>query len=151
MDWPMNPALSVLDCTGQEERRMTQPNAPPTTIEAKGRWLSPFACFVVGSCFAVLDAATTWYGLRFTRLPESNPVLRWAFANFGLTPALVLRVLLGSAALALLAWGVTARLPRHTRLFNVGCRAILVAALVSWGTVSVSNFFQILYVHARYG
>ena len=46
---------------------------------------------------------------------------------------------------------VTARLPRHTRLFNVGCRAILIAALVSWGTVSVSNFYQILYVHARYG
>jgi hypothetical protein len=130
---------------------MTQPHAPTATIDARERWLSPFACFVAGSCFAVLDAATTWYGLRFTHLPEGNPALRWAFANFGLTPALVLRVLVGCAALGLLAWGVTARLPRHTRLFNVGCRVLLVGALVSWGAVSVSNFLQILYVHAHYG
>ena len=130
---------------------MTESDARIATIEAKGQWISPFSCFVLGSCFAVLDAATTWYGLRFTHLPEGNPALRWAFANFGLTPALVLRVLLGCAALALLAWGVTARLPRHTRLFNVGCRAILVAALVSWGTVSVSNLTQIVYVHVRFG
>jgi len=130
---------------------MTQPDARPATIDAKGRWLSPYECFLLGTCFAVLDAATTWYGLRFTHLPEGNPALRWAFANFGLAPALVLRVVLGCAALALLAWGVTARLPRHTQLFNVGCRVLLVGALVSWGAVSVSNLTQILYVHARYG
>jgi hypothetical protein len=130
---------------------MTQPDPRTATMEARERWLSPLACFVLGSCFAVFDAATTWYGLRFTHLPEGNPALRWAFENFGLTPALVMRVLLGCAALALLAWGVTARLPRHTRLFNVGCRVLLVAALVSWGTVSVSNLTQILYVHLRYG
>jgi len=130
---------------------MSHADARTATIEGKERWLSPFACFVLGSCFAVLDAATTWYALRFTNLPEGNPVLRWAFANFGLTPALVLRVVVGCAALALLAWGVTARLPRHTRLFNVGCRVLLVGALVGWGTVSVSNLTQILYVHARYG
>jgi hypothetical protein len=130
---------------------MTEPDVHTATLEARGRWLSPFACFVLGSCFAVFDAATTWYGLSFTHLPEGNPALRWAFANFGLTPALVMRVLLGCAALGLLAWGVTARLPRHTKLFNVGCRVLLVAALVSWGTVSVSNLMQILYVHARYG
>ena len=130
---------------------MTQPDVRSATREANGRWLSPFACFVLGSCFAVFDAATTWYGLRFTHLPEGNPVLRWAFDNFGLTPALVMRVLVGCAALALLAWGVSARLPRHTRLFNVGCRVLLAAALISWGTVSVSNLMQIVYVHVRYG
>src|SRR5690349_14027367 len=131
MDWRTDRAAAVLDCNGQEDH-MPQPDARTATVEASERWLSPFACFVVGSCFAVLDAATTWYALRFTRLPEGNPALRWAFANFGLTPALVLRVLLGSAALALLAWGVTARLPRYTRLFNLGCRVLLVGALVSW-------------------
>src|SRR5262249_6496015 len=55
------------------------------TVEAKSPWLSPGACFVLGTCFAVLDALTTWYGLRFAHLPEGNPALRWAFANVGLT------------------------------------------------------------------
>jgi len=130
---------------------MTEPNVRTATIDARERWLSPFACFVLGSCFAVFDAATTWYGLRVSHLPEGNPALRWAFANFGLGPSLVLRVLVGSAALALLAWGVTARLPSHTRVFNVGCRALLIVAIVSWGTVSVSNLAQILYVHVHFG
>jgi Domain of unknown function (DUF5658) len=120
-------------------------------LPARSRLLSPFACFVVGSCFAVLDAVSTWYALRYTHLPEGNPALRWAFEHVGLGPALALRVLLGCAALALLAWGVSARLPRHTRLFNVGCQVLLVGALVIWGTVAVSNITQIVYVHLRWG
>jgi Domain of unknown function (DUF5658) len=132
---------------------MEPPEARAATaaLAPKSRWLSPFACFVVGSCFAVLDAATTWYALRFTRLLEGNPVLRWAFEHFGLTPALVLRVLIGCAALALLAWGVRARLGRNGRVFNFGCQVLLTSALVLWGTVAVSNVAQIVYVHVRWG
>ena len=120
-------------------------------LPARSRLLSPFACFVVGSCFALLDAVSTWYALRYTHLPEGNPALRWAFEHVGVGPALVLRVLLGCAALALLAWGVRARLPHHERLFNVGCQVLLVGALVIWGTVAVSNIAQIVYVHLRWG
>src|SRR5258705_13773002 len=119
-------------------------------LDGRRRWLSPFACFVVGSCFAVLDAVTTWYALRYTHLPEGNPALRWAFANFGLTAALVLRVVIGCAALALLAWGVHARLRSHRRLFNFGCQVLLAGALVIWGTVAVSNLTQIVYVQVRW-
>jgi hypothetical protein len=117
----------------------------------RDRWLSPFASFVLGTGFAVLDALTTWYALSFTHLLEGNPAARWAFATFGLGPALVLRVVLGAAALALLAWGVTARLPRHEQLFNKGCRLLLAGALVIWGMVAVSNLLQITYVHVRWG
>jgi hypothetical protein len=121
------------------------------SLGAKGRVPTPFACFVLGSCFAVLDAASTWYALRFTHLPEGNPILRWAFDQVGLGPALALRVLVGCGALALLAWGVSARLPRHERLFNLGCQVLLVGALLIWGTVAVSNIAQIVYVHVRWG
>jgi hypothetical protein len=114
------------------------------------RWLSPFGCFVAGSCFAVLDAVTTWYALRYTRLPEGNPAARWAFDAIGVGPALVLRVVIGCGALALLAWGMNARIPHHRRLFNRGCEILLVGALVIWGMVAVSNLLQILYVHVRY-
>jgi hypothetical protein len=127
---------------------MMQPQTRSATADGRAEWLSPFTCFVVGTCFAVCDALTTWYGLRFTHLPESNPVLRWAFDQIGLTPALVLRVVVGSAALGMLAWGVRARLPRYGRLFNNGCRILLTVALVSWGAVSVSNFTQILYARS---
>jgi Domain of unknown function (DUF5658) len=126
-----------------------EPGTTVSDLPAKSRMLSPFACFVLGSCFAVLDAVSTWYALRFTRLPEGNPALRWAFDQVGLTAALVLRVVVGSAALALLAWGVSARLPRHERLFNLGCQILLVSAVVIWGTVAVSNIAQIVYVRFR--
>jgi hypothetical protein len=127
-----------------------EPRVAVPTLE-QDRWLSPLASFVLGSCFALLDALTTWYALSFTHLLEGNPAARWAFDTFGLGPALVLRVLLGCAALALLAWGVTARLPRHERLFNRGCQLLLAGALVIWGMVAVSNMLQILYVHVRWG
>jgi hypothetical protein len=130
---------------------MEQTETQVATLEAKRRWLSPSACFVLGSCFAVLDALSTWYALHFTHLPEGNPVLRWLFQQVGLGPALTLRVLLGCGALALMAWGVSARLPRHERLFNLGCQVLLVGALVIWGTVAVSNITQIVYVHIRWG
>jgi Domain of unknown function (DUF5658) len=130
---------------------MANAEVQPASLDVRSRWLSPFACFVVGSCFAVLDAVTTWYALRYTHLPEGNPALRWAFSNFGLTAALVLRVLIGCAALALLAWGVRAPLRRHARLFNFGCRVLLAGALFIWGAVAVSNLTQIVYVNVRWG
>lgn len=111
---------------------------------------SPFAYSIVGSGFAVLDAVSTWYALRFTDLPEGNPALRWAFEHIGLGPALVLRVLIGWAALALLAWGVGARLPSQERLFNSGCQVLLLGAVVLWGSVAVSNVTQIVFVHAHF-
>ena len=131
--------------------RMPEPEAQTAALDTRSRWLSPFACFVLGSCFAVVDAITTWYALRYTHLPEGNPALRWAFENFGLIASLVLRVFVGCGALALLAWGVHARLSRHERLFNFGCQVLLVGALVIWGTVAVSNLAQIVYVHVRWG
>jgi hypothetical protein len=130
---------------------MANADVQAAPLGTRSRWLSPFACFVVGTCFAVLDAVTTWYALRYTHLPEGNPALRWAFANFGLTAALVLRVLIGCAALALLAWGVHAPLRRHGRLFNFGCQVLLAGALVIWGAVAVSNLSQIVYVNVRWG
>ena len=122
-----------------------------SSAEAKPQLLSAFNCFVLGSCFALLDAASTWYALRFTNLPEANPALRWAFEQVGVGPALALRVLVGCAALAILAWGVSAQLPNYERLFNRGCRVLLVGALVIWGTVAVSNITQIVSVHVRSG
>ncbi len=137
------------------ERRKGQVVADEPQVAVRGleqdRWLSPFASFVLGSCFALLDALTTWYALHFTHLLEGNPAARWAFDTLGLGPALVLRVVLGCAALALLAWGVSARLPRHEQLFNRGCKVLLAGALVIWGMVAVSNLLQIVYVHARWG
>ncbi|HXY94251.1 MAG TPA: DUF5658 family protein [Acidimicrobiia bacterium] len=130
---------------------MERREARTAALDPEGRWLSPFGCFVLGSSFAVLDALTTWYALRFTHIPEGNPVLRWAFGEFGVTPALVLRVLVGCTALAVLAWGVRARLPRHARVFNAGCQLLLSGALVIWGTVAFSNLLQILYVDMRWG
>ncbi len=128
-----------------------EPGTAVSDPPAKSRMPSPFSCFVLGSCFAVLDAVSTWYALRFTRLPEANPALRWAFEQVGLTTALVLRVLVGCAALALLAWGVSARLQRHARLFNIGCQVLLVSALVIWGTVALTNTAQIVFVRVRWG
>jgi len=113
------------------------------------RSLSASACFVLGSAFAVLDAASTWYAVRYTDLLEGNRALLWAFDHMGLGPTLVLRVLLGCVALALLAWGVDARLPSHERLFNSGCKVLLVSCLVIWGTASVSNVTQIVVVNLR--
>jgi hypothetical protein len=129
---------------------MTQPRTRTTFLDRRNLALSPFACFLIGSCFALCDALTTWYGLRFVHLPESNPALRWAFDHFGLTSALVLRVVLGCAVLALLVWGMRARLPRYGRLFNNGCTVLLTLALVSWGAVSVSNITQIVYAQSRW-
>jgi len=99
----------------------------------------------------LLDAASTWYALRFTYIPEGNPAMRWAFEQVGLGPALVLRVVISFSALALLAWGVDARLPTHERVFNVGCRVLLMGAIVFWGSVAVSNIAQIVRLRVRYG
>jgi hypothetical protein len=62
-----------------------------------------------------------------------------------MTGALVLRVVVGCAALGLLAFGVTARLPRHRRLVNQSSRILLVGALVLWGAAVLSNAIQILW------
>jgi hypothetical protein len=120
-----------------------------TLVPVRSRSLSALACFLLGSCFAVLDATSTWYALRFTHLSEGNPALRWAFDHVGLGPALVLRVVIGCAALAFLAWGVGARLPFHDRLFNTGCQVLLFGAIAIWGTVAVSNITQIVAVNLR--
>jgi hypothetical protein len=122
-----------------------------TTTARRENSLGPFTCFLLGSAFAALDAVSTWYALRFTYLPEGNPAMRWAFEQVGLGPALVLRVMISCSALALLAWGVGARLPNHERVFNVGCRVLLMGAVVIWGSVAVSNIAQIIHVRARYG
>jgi hypothetical protein len=122
-----------------------------TTRTRREKSLSPSTCFLLGSAFAVLDALSTWYALRFTYLPEGNPAMRWAFEAFGLGPALVLRVAISCSALALLAWGVGARLPSHERMFNIGCRVLLMGAIVIWGSVAVSNIAQIVSVRVRYG
>lgn len=127
------------------------PRAAVLRLGGSGAGMSPRACFVVGSVFALIDALTTWYALRHTILLEANPAARWAFDRFGLAEALTLRVVLGCGALAVLAWGMSARVGRHERIFNVGCRVVLTVALVLWGMVAVSNSAQILYVHVRLG
>ena len=99
----------------------------------------------------MLDAVTTWYALRFTYMPEGNPAMHWAIERAGLGPALVLRVAISCTALAFLAWGVGARLPNHERVFNKGCRVLLMSAIVIWGSVAVSNIAQIIRVRVRYG
>jgi hypothetical protein len=122
-----------------------------TTTAPREQSLRPFVCFLLGSAFAALDAMSTWYALRFTYLPEGNPAMRWAFEQVGLGPALVVRVAISCSALALLAWGVSARLPNHERVFNAGCRVLLMGAIVIWGVVAVSNIAQIISVRVRYG
>ena len=122
-----------------------------TTRARREKSLTPATCFLLGCAFALLDAASTWYALRFTYIPEGNPAMRWAFEQLGLGPALVLRVVISFSALALLAWGVGARLPTHERVFNVGCRVLLMGAIVFWGSVAVSNIAQIVRLRVRYG
>jgi hypothetical protein len=116
------------------------------TTVAPTRTRSPSApgYFLLGSAFAVLDAVSTWYAMRFTGLIEGNRALLWAFDQMGLGPTLVLRVLLGCVALALLAWGVSAQFPTQERLFNFGCRVLLVTCIVIWGIAAISNITQIV-------
>ena len=120
-----------------------------TRAPVRIRSIDARACFLLGSCFAVLDATSTWYALRFTHLSEGNPALRWAFDHVGLGPALVLRVVIGCGVLALLAWGVGARISFHDRLFNLGCQVLLLCAITIWGTVAVSNITKIVAVNLR--
>ncbi len=128
-----------------------QPGITATLVPTRIRSLSAPTCFLLGSVFAVLDAASTWYALRFTDLLEGNRVLLWAFGHMGLGPTLVLRVLIGCVALALLAWGVGAQLPTQERLFNFGCRVLLMSCIVIWGIASVSNITQIVAMRLHFG
>ena len=129
---------------------MTHPSIVAATLApVRSRSLSALACFLLGSCFAMLDAMSTWYALRFTDLSEGNPALRWAFETVGVGPALVLRVVIGCCALGFLAWGVGARLPFQDQLFSIGCQVLLFGAIAIWGTVAVSNITQIVVVHVR--
>ena len=52
---------------------MTHPSiVVATLVPVRSRSLSALACFLLGSCFAVLDAMSTWYALRFTDLSEGK-------------------------------------------------------------------------------
>src|SRR5437870_4836242 len=80
----------------------------PRTRSAKTRnmpdqSLSALACWTVGLVFALLDVLTTWYAIKFLHLREVNRVGQWVIAEFGLGAALALRVVVGCAALGLLA------------------------------------------------
>jgi len=99
--------------------------------------------------FALLDAASTWYALEILGFREANPVAEWVITHWGLSLALVGRVVLGAVVLGLLAIGCWVQLPRHRAFANRACRDVLVAALVLWGVVACSNTFQIALIKLR--
>jgi Domain of unknown function (DUF5658) len=96
-------------------------------------------CTVIG----VLDAMTTWYGIRVVHLPESNPLARSGIEHLGLGATLVLRVVIGCAAVGLAAVGASGRLPREPRFAVYACWMLLVLAIVLWGAVVINNVVEI--------
>jgi hypothetical protein len=93
--------------------------------------------------FALLDVATTWYAVTALHLHEANPLAKWAIERFGLSSALGLRVLVGAALLAVIAWGSVAPLPRQRAFANRAFAALLSGVIVIWGAVALANAFQI--------
>jgi hypothetical protein len=102
--------------------------------------------WLIGMVFAIIDALTTWYALTVLDMHEGNPVGAWAIEHLGLSSALALRIIVGAVVLGLIAWGCVAPLARHRRMVHRACRGLLVAALLLWGFVAVSNTLQIAYV-----
>ena len=92
---------------------------------------------------ALLDAVTTWYGVRVVHLPESNPIARSGIEQLGLGATLVLRVVIGCAAVGLAAVGASGRLPREPRFAVYACWVLLMLAVVLWGAVVVNNVVEI--------
>ena len=108
--------------------------------------ITPTLGWLVGMVFAIVDALTTWYALTVLDMHEGNPIGTWAIDHLGLSRALALRVIIGAAVLGLIAWGCVAPVPRHRRMVQRACRALLIGALVLWGFVALSNSLQIAYV-----
>jgi hypothetical protein len=115
-----------------------------------GQTASVSTVWALAVFFALIDAVTTWYALRFVGLQEGNPVAKWAIAEFGLSRAVALRVLVGAAVLGIVAVGTYAHPPHYRDFVNRSCRVILLGGLVLWGAVAVSNTLQIAVVTARW-
>src|SRR5262249_14488243 len=80
-------------------------------ITMLGQTASVSTVWALAVFFALIDAATTWYALRFVGLQEGNPVAKWAIAEFGLSRAVALRVLVGAGVLGIVAVGTYAHPP----------------------------------------
>jgi hypothetical protein len=93
--------------------------------------------------FAMADVITTWYALTALHLREANPVAKWAIAHLGLSSALTLRVVIGAAVLALIAWGSVAPIPWQRPVANRAFAGLLVGVVAVWGVVAMANAFQI--------
>ena len=104
-------------------------------------------CWVICTVVAVLDAVTTWYGVRILHVKESNPLAQWGIEHVGLTATLALRVVLGSVAVGLAALGALGRLPREPRFAIRACWVLLVFAVVFWSAVVVNNTVAIIQHH----
>jgi len=115
-----------------------------------GRSANVGTLWTVGVFFAIVDAITTYYALRYVGLHEGNPVAKWTIEALGLSQAVALRVLIGAVVLGIVAIGSFVHLRDHQRLVNRSCRWILVGSLVLWGVVAVSNTMQIAIVEIRY-
>jgi hypothetical protein len=86
---------------------------------------------VLGALACVLDAYTTWLGLRTIHVHERAPATRGLIAEMGLTAGLAMSVLLRIAVFSLIAVAAQ-RLPRiATLLIAIG----LVAIAITWSAV----------------
>lgn len=87
----------------------------------------------VGVLASVADAATTWLAIQLAlaterlEFVEVNPAMDALIEGTGEVPAMALRVLLGIALFAFLAWA-----SRHSRW---GTRPLAVAAILTCGVV----------------
>jgi len=118
-------------------------------VRVLGQSATVGSLWALGMGFALLDAITTWYALEHLGLREGNPLAQWAIAEWGLSVALVARIVVGGIVLGLLAVGCWVQLHHHRELANRACRIVMVGALVLWGVVACSNAFQIALVKLR--
>jgi hypothetical protein len=114
------------------------PRWPPAP-RARRAW----RCWVICTVTGLLDAITTWYGIRVVHLPESNPLARSGIEHLGLGATLVLRVVVGCAAVGLAALGASGRLPREPQFAVYACWLLLVLAIMLWGVVVINNVVEI--------
>jgi len=116
----------------------------PSAPRARRAW----RCWVICTVTGLLDALTTWYGVRVVHLPESNPLARSGIEHLGLGATLVMRVVIGCAAVGLAAVGASGRLPREPRFAVYACWSLLILAFMLWGAVVINNVVEIAQYHA---
>lgn len=118
--------LTTNDECGLEPRR-ARPRSPSEGFEVRH-------LVGVGVLASVADAATTWLAIQLAlatdgvEFVEVNPAMDALIAGTGEVPAMALRVLIGVALFAFLAWA--------SRRSRWGTRPLAVAAVLTCGVVA---------------